>query len=228
MEDRLSSSQRLTRAAAWELLAQLSFRQSDFKAASEQARKSLDLFLLVGDLSGVETIERLLGLVALGQSDQSAALKHFSMAWHLAELQRSRFPQDQTGQSRAGYFARHSFVYEKLVELHLAKGQPQEALRFAEMAKARAAQDLLSSLGIAEQEEPVEPRELTELLADWPADVAAVEFFLGAEHSRGFVIREGKVRAFPLVESQGQPIVTRQLVARNARIDPLVMTSRKV
>ncbi len=206
--------ERLTRAAAWELLAQLSFRQSDFKAASEQAQKSRDLFLLVGDLSGVETIERLLGLVALGQSDQSAALKHFSLAWHLAELQRSRFPQDQTGQSRAGYFARHSFVYEKLVELHLAEGQPQEALRFAEMAKARAAQDLLSSLGIAEQEEPVEPRELTELLADWPADVAAVEYFLGAEHSWGFVILGGKVRAFPLVDSQGQPIVTRQLVAR--------------
>ena len=206
--------ERLTRAAAWELLAQLSFRQGDFKAASEQAQKSRDLFLLVGDLSGVETIERLLGLVALGQSDQSAALKHFSLAWHLAELQRSRFPQDQTGQSRAGYFARHSFVYEKLVELHLTEGQPQEALRFAEMAKARAAQDLLSSLGIAEQEEPVEPRELTELLADWPADVAAVEYFLGAEHSWGFVILGGKVRAFPLVDSQGQPIVTRQLVAR--------------
>ncbi len=207
-------AERLTRAAAWELLAQLSFRQSDFKAASEQAQKSHDDFLQAGDLSGVETIERLLGLVAIETADQQAAIKHFSLAWHLAELQRSRFPQDQTGQSRAGYFARHSFIYEKLVELHLAEGQPQEALRFAEMAKARAAQDLLSSLGIAEQQEPVEPRELTELLADWPADVAAVEYFLGADRSWGFLIRAGKVRAFPLVDSQGQSIVTRQLVAR--------------
>ncbi len=206
--------ERLTRAAAWELLAQLSFRQNDFKAASEQAQRSRDDYLQAGDLSGVETIERLLGLVAIGKADQRAAIKHFSQAWHLAELQRSRFPQDQTGQSRAGYFARHSFIYEKLVELHLAEGQPQEALRFAEMAKARAAQDLLSSLGIAEQEEPVEPRELTELLADWPADLAAVEYFLGAERSWGFLIRAGKVRAFPLLDSQGQPIVTRQLVAR--------------
>jgi CHAT domain-containing protein len=203
-----------TKATAWELLAQLSYRQKEFSSASELAQKSRNDYLRAGDLSGVETIERLLGLVAIGTADQSAAVKHLSVASLLAELQRSRFPQDQTGQSRAGYFARHSFVYEKLVELYLAAGRPQEALKFAEMAKARSAQDLLSSLGIAEQEEPVESREFSELLSDWPDDVAAVEYFLGAERSWGFLIRNGKVRAFPLLDKQGQPIATRELIAR--------------
>ena len=133
-------------------------------------------------------MERLSGLIAIAREDRAAALQHFSIAQHLAELQRSRFPQDQTGQARAGYFARHGFVYEKLVELHLAEGHPREALRFAELAKARAAQDLLATLDIAEQDEPVAPRDLDELLADWPADVAAVEYFLGAE--RGWGLRD--------------------------------------
>ena len=209
----VASVEPLTLAAAWELLAQLAYRQRDWKAASDHAQQARTSFVRRGDLAGVETVERLLGLIAMGQDDRPSALKHFSIAQHLAELQRSRFPQDQTGQARAGYFARHSFVYEKLVELHLADGRAQEALHFAELAKARAAQDLLATLGIAEQEEPVEPRDLDDLLADWPADVAAVEYFLGAERGWGFVIRSGKVRAFPLVDAQGQPVVTRQLVA---------------
>lgn len=202
-----------TLSAGWELLAQLSYRQRDWKSADSHAQHARQLLIQSGDLAGVEMVERLLGLIALGRNDRADALKHFSIAQPLAELQRSRFPQDQTGQSRAGYFARHSFVYEKLVELHLADGRPETAFRFAEMVKARAAQDLLSTLGIAEHEEAVEPRDLTELLADWPADSVAVEYFLGTERSWGFVIREGKVRAFPLVNAQGQPIATRQLVA---------------
>ena len=208
-----ASAEPLTLAAAWELLAQLAYRQGDWKAAGEHAQQARTVFVLRGDLAGVETIERLLGLVAIGVEDRPAALKHFSIAQLLAELQRSRFPQDQTGQSRAGYFARHSFVYEKLVELHLADGRPLEALRFAELAKARAAQDLLTNLGIAEQDEPVEPRDLDQVLADWPKDLAAVEYYLGAERGWGFVIRAGKVRAFPLVDAQGKPVATRQLMA---------------
>ncbi len=208
-----ASVEPLTLAAAGELLAQLAYRQRDWKAASDHAQQARTLFVRRGELAGVETIERLLGLIAMGQDDRPSALKHFSIAQLLAELQRSRFPQDQTGQARAGYFARHSFVYEKLVELHLADDRPQEALRFAELAKARAAQDLLATLGIAEQDEPVEPRDLNELLADWPKDVAAVEYYLGAERGWGFVIQSGKVRAFPLVDAQGQSVATRQLVA---------------
>ena len=207
-----ASVEPLTQAAAWELLAQLAFRQRDWKAASDHAQQARSSFVRRGELAGVETIERLLGLIAMGQDDRPSALKHFSIAQLLAELQRSRFPQDQTGQARAGYFARHSFIYEKLVELHLADNRPLEALRFAELAKARAAQDLLATLGIAEQEEPVEPRDLHELLADWPKDVAAVEYYLGAERGWGFVIQSGKVTAFPLVDAQGQPVATRQLM----------------
>ena len=207
-----ASVESLTLAAAWELQAQQAYRQGDLKVASDQAQEARQAFVRRGDLAGVETVERLLGLIAMGRENSAAALKHFSIAQHLAELQRSRFPLDQTGQGRAGYFARHSFVYEKLVELHLAEGHPLEALRFAELAKARAVQDFLMALGIAE-DEPIEPRDLDELLADWPADVAAVEYYLGAEQGWGFVIQSGKVRAFPLVDAQGKPVATRQLVA---------------
>ncbi len=202
----------LTLSAAWELRSQLAYRRGDWKAATTQAQSARSGFAQRGDLAGVETSERLLGLTALSEGDRSAALTHFSIAQLLAELQRARFPQDQTGQARAGYFARHSFIYEKLVELHLAAGRPHEALRFAELMKARAAQDLLATLGIAEQEESVEPRELDELLADWPKDVAAVEYYLGAERGWGFVIRAGKVRAFDLLDENGKPIATRRLL----------------
>ena len=201
-----------TLSAAWELRSQLAYRRGDWKSAVTQAQSARSGFAQRGDLAGVETSERMLGLIALSESDRAAALTHFSIAQLLAELQRSRFPQDQTGQARAGYFARHSFIYEKLVELHLAAGRPHEALRFAELMKARTAQDLLATLGVAEQDESVESRDLDELLADWPKDVAAVEYYLGAERGWGFVIRAGKVRAFELVDENGKPIVTRRLL----------------
>lgn len=203
----------MTVAVASELLAQLAYRKRDWSAAVKHAEQARAHFLELGQLSGVETVERLLGLVSVAAQNRPEAIRHFTIAQHLAELQRARFPQDQTGQARAGYFARHSFIYEQLVELHLAEGNPKAALRSAELAKARAAQDLLTELGIGEQDEPAAPRDLDELLADWPADVAAVEYFLGAERGWGFVIRAGHVRAFPLVNADGDPIATRQLVA---------------
>jgi len=208
-----SSSEPMTVAVASELLAQLAYRKNDAAAAVKYAEQARAQFLELGQLSGVETMERLLGLISVAAENRPEAIRHFTIAKHLAELQRARFPQDQTGQARAGYFARHSFIYEKLVELHLADGNSEAALQSAELAKARAAQDLLTELGIAEQEESVAPRDLDELLADWPDDVAAVEYFLGAEQGWGFVIRSGKVRAFALMNSDGSAVATRKLVA---------------
>ncbi len=206
------STEPMTLAVASELLAQLAFRNRDWPAAVKYAEQARSQFLELGQLSGVETIERLLGLIAVASDKRADAIRHFTIAQHLAELQRARFPQDQTGQARAGYFSRHSFIYEQLVELHLAEGNPRAALQSAELAKARAAQDLLTELGIGEQEESVAPRNLEELLADWPEDVAAVEYYLGAEQGWGFLIRAGDVRAFPLVNTDGTNVATRKLV----------------
>ena len=211
-------SEPMTAAVASELLAQLAYRKRDWASAVKHAEHTRMQFLELGQLAGVETMERLLGLVSMATENRSEAIRHFTIAQHLAELQRARFPQDQTGQARAGYFARHSFVYEQLVELYLAEENPRAALRSAELAKARAAQDLLTELGIAEQEESVTPRDLDELLADWPQDVAAVEYFLGAEQGWGFVIQSGEVRAFPLVNADGSRIATRELVGQVRKI----------
>ena len=208
-----ASAERMTLAVASELLAQLAYRQRDWPAAVKHAEQARSQFLELGQLSGVETMERLMGLISMASDQRADAIRHFTIAQHLAELQRARFPLDQTGQARAGYFARHSFIYEQLVQLHLEDGNPKAALQAAELAKARAAQDLLTELGIGEQDESVSPRNLDEFLADWPDDVVAVEYFLGAEQGWGFVIHSGNVRAFPLLNSDGSRIATRKLVA---------------
>ena len=61
----------------------------------------------------------------------------------------------------------------------------------------------------------IEPRELPEILADWPRDVAALEYFLGTEEAWLFLIDpSGNVTARVLEDSAGSPIPPRDLVAR--------------
>lgn len=201
-----------TRGAAWGLRSELAYRRGDWDSTLETARAAEREFQVSGDLAGIETLERLRGLVALRQGDRPEARRHFLLAMRLAELHRSQYPQGTSGQSRAGYFARHSFVCEQLVELALQDQQPLQALQFMEQARARAAQDLLSALGVGDSGEPLSPRSIASILADWPKDTTAVEYFLGTEHAWCFVIRAGSVRAFPIVDSAGQLVTSRQLL----------------
>ncbi|MCA9247443.1 MAG: CHAT domain-containing protein [Planctomycetales bacterium] len=202
----------LIAAVAWELRAHLAFRAGRTEASRKFAQSALEQFVRGGHLAGAESIQRLLGLNRLAD-DRQAALRHFLIAHHLSELLRTRFPQDQVGLTRAGFFARRSFVYEKIVELLIEQGQPEEALRFAEMSKARAARDILISGGVTSDDDARFERPIAELLADWPSECAALEYFLGAEQAWVFLVTTaGEVVVFPLQNDDGRPVESRAFI----------------
>ena len=125
-------------------------------------------------------------------------------------------PADQAGLSRAGFFARRAYINEQIIELLLADGQDAEALRYAELAKARALHDLLATRGTRDNGDAA--RDVPAMLRAWPKQVAAVEYFLGTERAWVFVVDVGgKVKAHPLLAAPGKPLATRDLVARVRR-----------
>jgi CHAT domain-containing protein/tetratricopeptide (TPR) repeat protein len=206
--------------------AQLAFRARRAAVGREHALRALDGFVRCGSLAGIETVERMLGMFALrwsqldaeGTTDKEAhneALTHFRISHLLAELLRDQIPSDRVGQTRAGFFARRVYVNEQLVELLIEDGKDVEALRFVELAKARALEDLLSTRGGDGTASPHGLQQLETVLATWPKDVIALEYFLTTERAWVFVIdASGNVKAHPLVDGRGRPLVARDLVAR--------------
>lgn len=210
-------------AATGEMLAHLSFRQGDMAASRKSATDAMRYYMEAGSLTGIESVQRLLGLIT--RKDETAApadkkatlrdqaLKHFLISHHLSELLRERFPTETSGRSRAGFFARRAYVNEQIIELHIAANRPQDALRFAELAKARAMQDVLAARRKADRD-AAEPVPMDEWLAKWPKGVAAVEYFLGSENAFVFVIAGGKVTARRLTDADDKPIAPSSLVAK--------------
>ncbi|HKI34079.1 MAG TPA: CHAT domain-containing protein [Gemmataceae bacterium] len=216
----------LVRSMAEEMLAHLAYRAGDFAACRTHAERARDGYLEAGHLAGVENVERVLGLTYLRPTGSDAAvraearqtaLKHLKTALLISEALRERFPPDRTGRTRAGFFARKAFVSEKIVELLLEDSKDAEALGYAELAKARALQDLLAVGGTSTAARG--ERGLADLLAHWPTEAAALEYFLGAETAWVFVVAPtGKVKAYRLTAGEGQPITPRELVTRVQRI----------
>ncbi len=219
-----------TRAVATEILAHLAFRGGDGLACAEHARAARAIYLRCGCLAGVESIERMEGLAILKDADfvqgflakapsdqpvRKQALKHLLVAHQLAELFRERIPEDAIGLSRAGFLARRAYVNERIVELLIEDGQPREALHYAELAKARALQDVLAARGDVVGLPPEEPGDLDMLLEHWPENVAALEYFLGSEHAWLFLIDTGgTVSVYALKDERGEPVASRRLVAQ--------------
>jgi len=233
-------------AVGQEILAHLAFRRGAHEACLEHADQARELYLNAGSLAGCESIYRLRGLLRFaacqtGEDDAGgkSALNDLLVSHLLAELLRERIPGDQVGLGRAGFLARRAYVNEKIVELLIDTGRDAEALRFAELAKARALQDMLAagrSAGAARDEDAAAA---DDVLADWPARIAAVEYFVGSERAWLFVVtsrgpvsprratslRETRprdaaanVKAFPIRDEQGQPVVPRELIARVQRL----------
>ena len=207
------------RAIAEEVRAQLAFRSRRDVEAEAAARRALTLYLDAGHLAGAENVYRVLGLIAERRGDKVArteALRFFQVAQRISESVRERFPPGNAGLTRAGFFARKAYVSEKIVELLLAEERPVEALRSLELAKARSLQDLLAARNLsADKRVP----DLGQVLAKWPSDVAAVEYFLGAKQAHVFVVAPGgQVTAHLLRDKEGNPIVPRELVGRVRRI----------
>ncbi len=216
----------VTRAASHEILAQLAFRAGDAETCRREAREAIDGYLRAGALAGVESGHRMVGLShlreaesteddALAASKRKEALRHLRISHVLSEVLRRRIPADGIGLSRAGFFARRAYVNEQICRVLVAEGRPAEALRYAELAKARALQDVLALAGSEPSAQTPEARDLSEILADWPGDVAAVEYFLGTDRAWLFLIdTSGEVSAHVLEDGRGGPLRPRHLVAR--------------
>ncbi len=205
----------LSRAAAHESLAQLAFRGNDLATAKKEAELARAAYVEAEALAGVEGVERLLGLIdARDSKSADSALKHLHASQLLTEMLRQRVPADRAGRSRAGFFARRAYVYERLIELYLAQGANDAALAIAETAKARSLQDMLAQRGVTKAlPDPTEA--LGNLHNEWPADTVAVEYYLGTERAWVFVINSRhEVKAAVIADENGKPIPSRQLVRR--------------
>jgi CHAT domain-containing protein len=212
----------LDRALAEEVRAQLAFRAGDLKAARAAARRARQGYLNQGRLPAVENIYRLLGLADARESEtakgaataqaRKEALRNLRIAHLLTEALRQRMPAEKTGTSRAGFLARKAFVTDKIAELLLESGDDAAALAYVELGKARALQDLRQvRSGAAGERMPDTAR----LLARWPREAAALEYFLGPRSCWVLVVTTaGKVRAYRLADSKGRAIAPRTLVAR--------------
>jgi CHAT domain-containing protein len=205
----------LVRAQATELRAHLAYRAGDLPACRKLAGETVSAFLEKGYLPGVENAECLLGLTAASHTE---ALKHLQIAHLITESLRERLPPDRVGLTQAGFFARRAWVVERIVELLLEQKKDAEALRYAELARARALQDLLLTDQGRAGTSAAGSDTAADFLARWPKDVAAVEYFLGPERAWVFVVSTaGQVKAHPLRSADGKEVRTRTLVARVQR-----------
>lgn len=226
LSDDGSTGEPMVQAVMHEILAHLAFRRSDGVVCLEHAERACELYLQAGSLAGCESIYRLLGLLRCDPSwhgddegGEQLALNNLLVSQLLSEMFRERIPLDRAGLSRAGFLARRAYVNEKLVELLIDLDRVEEALRIAELAKARALQDVL----VADHNGAVgrgdECAETVDVLAGWPPGIAAIEYFVGSERAWLFVVSpDEKVKAYTLSDEHGKPIESRDLIARVHRL----------
>lgn len=231
----------MTRGAAAEILSHLAFRNGDLDNCRRHTLDALEAYYQCGNLAGVESGFRTLGMTALrGDSTEPSTepssepsadpLNRLMVSQLLTEILRERVPADQSGQSRAGYFARRAYVNEQLVGLLIQRGDARQALAVAELGKARALQDVLISARLAAgAAEHNTDAELEDVLADWPEGVVGLEYFLGTRSGWGFVVDRDGVQAFPLCDLDGKPVVTQQLVRELAEfLQGMNFTARRM
>lgn len=215
-----AATDQTTKALALEMQAHRAYREQRLEDCLQSTEAAIGAYLDAGSLAGVESVQRLMGLVQENKENRKAALNHFLIAHELAELLRARFPEDDIGLTRAGFFARRTYVNERIVELLVQEDRASEALEFADNAKARTLQDILSSRATpttaeqSNQTSRTKARTLSDILSNWPKDVVALEYYLTSDRAWVFVIRgQGKVAAYPLLDEQGEPLDSRTLVA---------------
>ncbi|WP_197443118.1 CHAT domain-containing protein [Lignipirellula cremea] len=215
-----SGSDELTRAAGYELLAHLQFRAGRFEDAAAHTQKAIALYGTAGSLPGLESAHRTLGMCKVRQDGAATqknddALNSLLISQLITEVLRDRVQDESEGQSRSAFFARRAWVSEQIISQYIARKQPREALRFAELAKARALQDFLTAGRVpSDSSEHGDPPDLEDVLANWPEGTVALEYFLGSEAAWVFVVSNAEVRVFPLIRSgDSKPVRPHQFVA---------------
>lgn len=212
-------------AVAHEILARLAHRRGEGADCRQHADRALQLHLDRGALAGVESVHRILAVSLLRDAEAEdvapddtrawtrQAQQHLKISAELSEFLRRRFPSDTIGLSRAGFFARRAYINEKLVGVLIEAGDVRSALLYAELAKARALQDYLASSGTAAHETPEIADSLESMLASWPRDVVALEYFLGADRAYVLLVDAAGIEAQVLVDAAGTPLEPQQLIA---------------
>ncbi|MEW4530198.1 CHAT domain-containing protein [Maioricimonas sp. JC845] len=205
-------------AIATEMQALLSFRRGNTAAANEAAQSARQQFTELGDLVGIEGVERLLGLIAMTETHDNAkadALRHFQVSEQLSDLLRDRYLKDASGQSIAGFMGRRYYVNEQIVDLLASQGHAKEALEYAERAKARAFSDLLLASGKVPQSGHV--FSVGPSTANWPHGIVVLEYFFTADNCWLFVVSaDGNVNVERLATATGHAIAPQQLIERVA------------
>ncbi|MCA9174990.1 MAG: CHAT domain-containing protein [Planctomycetales bacterium] len=218
---KLADDEPATRGAALEVLAHIDYRRHDFETATQRAAAALSAYEQAGSLAGIESCHRTVGLIASQDPEQTdQAIQHFEITLHISELLRQQIELNESGVDRAGFFARHAYANERLIDLLVEKGNVRRALEVAEMAKARSFRDLLSLQRAADAapdtgEDETELLTLDDVLSGWPEKSCAIEFFIGSRHAYAFCIMpHGEVLARRLRGADGQPLAASELVGQ--------------
>lgn len=204
-------------AVAEELIAQLRFRDGDIPKAELYATRALARYVDHGALSGVVSVQRLLGLLESESSNAVSAIKHLEISERLSEILRLRYPSDRSGMSLAGFLSRRVYVSQKIVELLVNAGKAKEALDHVELAKARSFSDLLHVLDTRSFDPPLVSA--SKALLNWPQKTVVIEYFITAERCWVFVVSASGVKAVTLKAPDGQDVTPRALLTavRSAR-----------
>lgn len=209
-------------AVAVEIQAHMAFRRGNPLQCMEAAQKALDGYREAGSLAGMESVYRLLGLAYLRaepdrmarsfSENQEKALHHFLVSEVISEILQEWMAGDRVGMTQAGFFARRSYVYENIIELLLAAGKDEEALQYAEKSKAQSLKYLLD---MQETRENSQSREIKTILAQWPKEIAALEYFLGTRRAYLFFIdTSGQVKGYLLTDRENRVISSRHFISQ--------------
>ena len=217
-----SSQARDITGAAHEVLAHAAYRAGDWSVAREHATAAAKDYMQIGSLAGIASCYRTLGLNSDKQSESETAIEELEVALEFSELLRAQVALSDTGVDRAGYFAKHAYTNERLIDLHVGAGNAERALEIAELAKARTLEDFLrSSAGNGEDDS--EGEDGSDFLTVFDAvemldeGTLAVEYFVGAHGVYAFVISpDGEITAHRLQDAGGNPLKAVDLVGRVA------------
>ena len=124
-------------------IAQLFYNQKDYERSLEAAEQAADVARQIAEPERIWAALSIAGkaCMALGRLDQ--ARQRFEQAIAAIESVRADLGGGEQGQQ--GFFEGKILPYQRMVDLLVAEHKPDEALAFAERAKARVLLDVLSS-----------------------------------------------------------------------------------
>ncbi|TWT84766.1 CHAT domain protein [Planctomycetes bacterium CA13] len=215
-----SDGEPTVRASAFETLANLAYRVEDSEKSKQLLTKAIEAYQAAGSLSGLASTNRTLGLIAANSDASDDAIAHMMIAKNISELLRQQVALNESGNDRAGYFAKYAYTNERLIELLIDSDDAYAALEVAEMSKARTFEDLLKRRDDASKEDisvwdEVMPT-LDEALDIVDDDTLVVEFYVGGRYVFAFVVQRGEVTAHRLENEDGKPLVASEFIGRVA------------